>query len=79
MLDADHVVRVGIVARKFDDVAGEGRRVAVLPLPAGKGSGPFLVNLPGADATPLEQQLLRMRVVVELRDDGRLAPASVPA
>ena len=41
VLDADNVVRVGIVAQQFDRAAGEGWRVAVLSCPAGKGSGPL--------------------------------------
>ena len=62
MLDADHVVGVGVVAQEFDGVTGESRRVAVLSRPAGKEPGPFAVKPPGADAAPLEQQLLRMKV-----------------
>ena len=45
----------------------ERRRVAVLARPARKEPGPFAVEPPGADAAPLEQELLDMRMAVELR------------
>ena len=41
MLDADHVVSVGVVAHEFDDLAGEDWRVPVLPRSAGQGPGPL--------------------------------------
>ena len=69
MLDADHVVSVGVVAQEFDRVARERWRVAVLSRPSGKEPGPFAVEPPGADAAPLQQQLLDMRVVVEIEHD----------
>ena len=50
MLDADHVVRVGVVAQEFDCIPRELRRVAVLSGPAGKEPGPFAVE-------PLQQEL----------------------
>ena len=67
MLDADHVVRVGVMAQEFDCMPRELRRVAVLSGPAGKEPSPFAVRPPGADAAPLQQQqLLHMWEVVEL-------------
>ena len=72
MLDADHVVGVGVVAQEFDRVARERRRVAVLSGPAGKEPGPFAVKPPGADAAPLQQQLLRMGVATVLLMVGRI-------
>ena len=69
MLDANHVVRVGVMAQEFDGVPRERRRVAILSRPAGKEPGPFAVKLLGADAAPLQQQLLHIRVVVELEHD----------
>ena len=72
MLDADHVVSVGVVAHEFDDLVGEGWRVPVLPRSAGQGPGPFAIEPPGADATPLQEDLLHVRVLVELEDDGML-------
>ena len=72
MLDADHVVSVGVLAHEFDDLAGEGWRVPVLPRSAGQGPGPFAIEPPGADATPLQEDLLHVRVLVELEDDGML-------
>ena len=72
VLDADHVVGVGIVAHKFDRVAGEGWRVAALPRLAGKESGPFAIEPLGPGAASLEQQLLHVRVVVEIEDDSVL-------
>ena len=66
MLDADHVVGVGVVVHEFDRIPREHRRVAVLSRPAGKEPGAFAVEPPWADAAPLEQQLPDMRVAVEL-------------
>ena len=54
MLDADHVVGVGVVAQEFDRIPSEGRCVAVLSGPAGKGSCPFAVG-------PLQQELQLLR------------------
>ena len=69
VIGSNVVVGVGVVAHEFDHVEGEGRRVAVLSGPAGKESGPFAVKPPGADAAPLQQQLLHIGVVVELEHD----------
>ena len=70
MLDADHVVGVGVVPHEFDRIPRETWRVAVLSRPAGQESGPFAVEPPRADAAPLEHQLLDMRVAVELEHHG---------